>query len=269
MTISSLTALTNGIKYTGDIPIYSASVANQVSGGFTSRWKSVSGNTWPAGTNPTTSAICTSATTGAPLINLGANDSYISRVDLTSGIAGSVFLYDRLVAIGGLSGTTSASTASVISLVPAVAQNRCLATGEDVDWFLEWYTTTGSTAVTATITYTNQADTSGQTTTVSIAASSAAARMYRITPSNAADFIKSIQSISLSASTGTAGNYGITAGKRLTAGLGYPLASSQVILDFMSLGFPHIVKTSCLWIVQIPNATTSGTLIGSIQIAGS
>jgi len=117
---------------------------------------------------------------------------------LSSNSATDVQIHDRLAHMGGLNGTlTTAQTVGVDVSVSALDSRRGDSSYSDVQWWLEWYTATGSTAVTATVSYTNAAGVSGKTTTVYIAASLAASRMLPIIGSGG-EFIKSIQSVTLS-----------------------------------------------------------------------
>jgi hypothetical protein len=173
--------------------------------------------------------------------------------------------YDRLAHMGGLNGTlTTAQTVGVV-LTTAVASGRCLVTGADVEWYLEWYTATGSTAVTATVTYTDQTDTS-RTTTVSIPASTAASRLIRIIPGAGGYYIKSVTSVQLSATTATAGSFGVTAAKRL-CGYTIPVANTGIVLDFAGTGFPEVKESACLWLAYLCSTTSTGIVFGQLNIA--
>ena len=138
-------------------------------------------------------AALSSATAGAiPLPTLSSGESlYLFNIALNP-ISGSGFmLYDKLVATSGLSGTvTTAQTVNSTSL-PRYTD------GVGVELWLEWYTATGSTIVTAIISYTNQAGTSGRTATAAIAASTPANRMFRVTLEEGDTGVRSVQNVNI------------------------------------------------------------------------
>ena len=172
--------------------------------------------------------------------------------------AGGNVLADRLGHMGGLSGTvTSAQTVSGTLTTPS-GTGRCASNGSDVLWFLEWYTATGSTGVTATITYTNQSGTSGKTTTVSIPASTSSDTLIPINVLASGDTsIQSIQSVTLSGSTGTAGNFGVTALKVITTldARWINVISYNQLFDHYQLGMPNIATGCCPFLYMASGAS--------------
>ncbi len=267
MAITSIDGIVNGLGNNAQhLIINKASISTQVAGGFTSLWRAT--GTPAQGAIPAAAAICNKSLTGA----FGFNNpsagicSYIARLMmLSSNSATDVQVHDRLAHMGGLNGTlTTAQTVGVDASDSSLDLRRGDSAYSDVQWWLEWYTATGSTAVTATISYTNDAGVSGKTTTVSIAVSLAASRMLPIIGAGG-EFIKSIQSVTLSATTATAGSFGVTATRAL-CGLSLGLANSSVIGDWAAIGFPKVPDDSCLMLIMIPGATTSGTLYGTGKI---
>lgn len=221
---------------------------SQLAGGFSSNWN---GTGTPAASNiPAAAEVPTSATLGALAFNNpgGGLTSYIARVACSASVNGAALrISDRIGQMGGLSGTsTSAQTVGVD--VTGSSNNLAVRRGRsdytDVAWFLEWYTDTGSTAVTATVTYTNAAGASGLTVAVPLAATMRSGRMLPIIPDNG-DAIRSIQSVTLSASTGTAGNFGVTA-QRLICEVPNGLANTTTLLDWAGLGLPIVANDACL-----------------------
>lgn len=266
MTISTLDGLIDALGNSAvQLVINKASIATQVAGGFTSLWRAT--GTPAQGAVPGAAAVCNNALAGCfGFTNPSAPArSYLARLfGLSANAATDIQVHDRLAHMGGLSGTvTTAQTVNVD--VSGAGDNMAARRGDanysDVQWWLEWYTATGSTAVTATVTYTNAAGTSGRTTTVSLAASMAASRMLPII-GNGGEFIQSVQSVQLSATTGTAGSFGVTA-TRSMAGLSMGLANAGVVADWAYLGLPRIHDSACLFIIMVPGTTSSGALYGS------
>ena len=269
MAITTLDGIVNGLGNAAQgLIINKASISTQLAGGFTSLWRAT--GTPAQGAIPATAAVCTKALTGAVGFNNPSTGicSYLARMMMLSGnSATDVQLHDRLAHMGGMSGiVTTAQTAEVD--VSASSNNMGLRRGDAnysyVQWWLEWYTATGATAVTATVSYTNAAGVSGKTTTVSVAASVAASRMLPILGAGG-EFIQSIQNVTLSATTGIAGSFGVTATRTL-CGLSCTLANSSIIGDWAMSGFPRVHDDACLMLVMIPGSTTSGSLYGTCKL---
>lgn len=240
-----------------------ASMSAVVAGGATSLWRATGIPT--QGAIPTTAAFPTQALAGAFAYNnpAGGAKSYLARMSLLSSVSATdIQIHDRLGHCGGLSGVViTAQTVGIDASDSSLNYRRGGADYGDVQWWLEWYTATGSTACTATVTYTNAAGVSGKTTTVYLAASRPAAMMLPIFGAGG-EFIQSIQSVTLSVTTGTAGNFGVTATRALTT-MSLPLANSSIIADWSYLGLPNVPDSSALFMVCFPGSTTTGTLYGS------
>lgn len=243
---------------------YKASIASQTAGIMVSMWKATGYPT--VGATPTTEAVCDSSTVGSWVLPTVTTEKlYLGKLSACCSSAGQLIVFDRLAHMGGLNGTlTTAQTANVSIATPAT-QGRCGSDGTGVLWCLEWYTATGATAVTATITYTNQAGTTGRTTTVALAATRPVGCLLPILP-NASDLrIQSIQSVTLSATTGTAGNFGITALARQSEA-SLCSANIGVVLDYASLALEQLTPNSCLMLGWIPTTTSTGNIMGSFEV---
>lgn len=269
MTITSVDGVVAALGNSAqNLVVNKASIASQIAGGFTSLWRAT--GTPAQGAIPAAAAECTKDLLGALGFTnpAGGLSSYLARAMFVSGNASTdIQIHDRLAHMGGLSGTaTTAQTANVA--VNTATNNMALRKGDDnysdVQWWLEWYTATGSTGVTATINYTNAAGTSGRTTTVALAASIGASRMLPIIGSGG-EFIQSIQTVTLSATTGTVGSFGVTATRALSS-ISLGLANSGSVYDWAMIGFPRIHDSACLSLVMIPGTTSSGALYGTGKV---
>lgn len=270
MTISNRDQLIDALANNSTaLVINKASIATQIAGGFSSLWRAtgVPGQ----GAIPGAAAVCTKALTGAfSFTNPTAPvKTYLTRLFLISGnTATNVQIHDRLSHMGGLSGTVI--TAQTVNVdVDVVTSNMILRRGDanfsDVQWWLEWYTATGSTVANATCAVTYD-DASTGNVVVSIPASTAASRMLAIPPAVAGRFIKSIQSVTLSASTLTAGSFGITATRNL-GGLDLGLANAGTVGDWSYLGLPRVHDDACLAMVMLVSTTSTGALYGSGKLS--
>ena len=230
------------------------------------------------GAIPTTAAICTNALLGAmnftqqtaPATTYGGWANAICSNSATT-----IEIHDRLMHMGTLSGVLATAQTVNLDVHANIGSNDLAArigdsNYSDIQWFMEWYTDTGSTAVTATIAVTYNDGSSGNLTALSLAATRRASLMIPLNvlvpAAKSGFFIRDIDSVTLSATTGTAGNFGFTATRpRLTMPL--PLANKMEIFDWAALGLPEIVNSSCLFPVQIASTTTTGTVRGGGKLA--
>lgn len=199
--------------------------------------------------------VCNGSTPGRLQIDDAApgNQLYLSKFIFSPSLAVGAYLMDRLVATSGLSGTdTTDQTVNSVAL-PARGNN-----GEGTELWLEWYVTTGSTARTVTVTYTNSAGVSGRVTTVNIPISTRITTTIRV-PLLAGDRgVRSVQTVKLSASTGTAGNFGITINKRI-ATVENIVANAMAGSGPIGLNLPPVPNDNCLYIITNAASTVSAT----------
>ena len=206
----------------------------------------------------------------------GDMKSYIGYFSVATGNpVTTVEIHDRLMHMGGLSGV--ATTAQTVNLdLSANLANSNLAERigdadySDVNWWLEWYTATGSTASTATVAVTYNDGATGPLTATVLAATRPASHMISLNtlvPSAASGrFIRAVNSVTLSASTGTAGSFGVTA-TRIRADLSVIAANLKVSANWADLGLPGIKNSSGLFPVVLTPTTSSGTVRGGGKIS--
>lgn len=275
MTITTRDKLIDGLgNNSSRIVLDKASIASQAAGTYVSLWRATG---QPGqGAIPAAAAVCNSTLTGAigftqqtaPATSYGA---YLEAA--TSNAAMTLEIHDRLVHMGGLVGNLASAQTVGIDLNSLSADNLVARKGDsnysDVQWWLEWYTATGATAVTATVAVTYNDGTTG-TLTASLAATRPASHMVPlnglIPAAGAGKFIRGITSVTLSATTGTAGSFGVTATRpRMT--IGCPIANYKFIADWAALGLPEIFNSSCLFPIVLTSTTSSGTVRGGGKIA--
>lgn len=275
MTITTRDQLINGLgNNSSRIIIDKASIASVAAGNYVSMWRATG---QPGqGAIPSTAANCNNATLGAigftqqtsPATSYGA---YLEAVFSNSAMT--LEIHDRLIHMGGLNGTLTTAQTVGIDLNGVTADNMVERIGDsnfsDVQWWLEWYTATGSTAVTATVAVTYNDGTTG-TLSVSLAATRPASQMIPLNgliPAAAAGkFIRGVTSVTLSATTGTAGSFGVTA-TRIRMSQSCPLANFKSSSDWAALGLPEIRNSSCLFPVVLTSTTSTGTVRGGGKIA--
>ena len=253
-----------------------ASIASQTANSFCSLWRATG---QPGqGAIPTVVATCNNTTVGTIGFNqqMSPSTSYGAYLEIATGNAAMTMeLHDRLASMGGLNGTlTTAQSVNLdlSTLLSTVNINtrKGDANYSDVQWWLEWYTATGGTAVTATIAVTYNDGTTGNLSALSLAATRPASHMISlnslIPSAQSGKFIRGIVSVTLSATSGTAGNFGVTATRpRMT--LSAPIANHKFIADWAQLGLPEIYNSSAIFPIVLTPTTSTGTVRGGGKIA--
>ena len=275
MTITTRDQLINGLgNNSSRIIIDKASIASVAAGNYVSMWRATG---QPGqGAIPAAAAACNNTLTGAigfaqqvaPATSYGA---YLEAVFSNSAMV--LEIHDRLAHMGGLNGTLTTAQTVGIDFSALSSDNLAERIGDnnysDIQWWLEWYTATGSTAVTATVNVTYNDGTTGSLS-ASLAATRPASFMLPLNgliPSAAAGkFIRGITSVQLSATSGTAGSFGVTATRpRMT--IGCPIANYKFVADWAALGLPEIKNSACLFPVALTSTTSTGTCRGGGKIA--
>lgn len=278
MTITTRDQLINALANNSSrIMLDKASIANAAAGQYHSLWRATG---QPGqGAIPAAAAVCDNTLTGA--IGFAQQTSPATSYGgwanaACSNSAVTVEIHDRLMHMGGLSGTVAtAQTVNLDVSANLATANLDARKGDanysDVQWWLEWYTDTGGTGpVTATVNVTFNDGTTANLTGISIAATRRASFMQPlngfIAAADSGKFIRDVNTVTLSATTGAAGSFGVTATRpRLTMPL--PLANKMEVFDWAQLGLPEISNSSCLFPIQLASTTTTGTVRGGGKIA--
>ena len=253
-----------------------ASIASQTANSYCSLWRATG---QPGqGAIPTVVATCNNTTVGTISFNqqMSPSTSYGAYLEIATGNAAMTMeLHDRLASMGGLNGTLTTAQSVNLDLNTLLATNNIDtrkgdANYSDVQWWLEWYTATGATAVTATIAVTYNDGTTGNLSALSLASSRPASHMIPmnslIPSAQSGKFIRGIVSVTLSATSGTAGNFGVTVTRpRMT--LSSPIANFKFIADWAQLGLPEIYNSSAIFPIVLTPTTSTGTVRGGGKIA--
>ena len=269
MAITTLDGLVNAMgNNTSRIVLDKASIASQAAGTYVSLWRATG---QPAqGAIPAAAAVCNNALTGA--INFTQQTSPVTTYGgwlngVSANAAMTLEIHDRLMHMGGLSGILTTAQTVNLDIAANLASNDIAArigdaNYSDIQWWLEWYTATGATAVTATVGVTYNDGTTG-TLSAALAATRPASFMLPLNGLNTSTgkFIRDVDTVTLSATTGTAGSFGVTATRpRMTLPLN--VANKMEVADWQLLGLPEIVNSSCLFPLVLTSTTSSGTLRG-------
>ncbi len=193
--------------------------------------------------------------------------SYLANLEaVMTNAAMTLEIHDRLAHMGGLSGTSLAAQTVNVDLDALLASDNLAArigdsNYSDVQWWVEWYTDTGSTVATLTAAVTYNDGTSGNLTGVSLAATRRASFMqplnYLIPAAAAGKFIRDVDTVTLSISTGTVGSFGVTA-TRFRGSVFCPIANARFKEKWDDLGLPEIPNESCLFPIVICSTTNTG-----------
>lgn len=268
MTIATLDQVINAMgNNSSRMVIDKASISNTAFTQFHSLWRATGQP--GAGAIPTAAATCDNTLLGAVQFaqQTSPATSYLGILEgLCSNAGTTLEVHDRLMHMGGLSGTVAtAQTVNVDIAVSLGLNNLTNRIGDenysDVTWWLEWYADTGATVVNATVNVTYNDGTSGNLTAFSLPAPRRASFMQPlngfIPAADSGKYIRDVNTVTLSATTGTAGNFGVTA-TRYRAALYKPLANARFTADWAGLGLPEIPNESCLMLVQLATSGTTG-----------
>lgn len=247
-----------------------ASTGSNQDSGLSSEWASAGSP--PPGVAPTTAATCDRTLAGA--VGQGnpagaeqrAFFEYYDLPFIGSGAGGLFLLVDRLAHNGGLSGTVT--TAQSNGAWPALPRYT---DGIGVWAAIEIYTSIGATETTATMSYTNDAGTTGRTSQPVKIGSTGKNANRRLLPMSlqAGDKgVKAVASVTLAATTGTAGNFGVTLFKTLGAwsvvsGDAIPFVrSGRPLPNFGSI--PKIVNDACLQLIYVGGGNAGTSIAGGV-----
>lgn len=237
-----------------------------ISGRITSLWMYDGAPSGASTTAPTTAAVPTNATSGAlkQTTSAASTKKRLISIVAVSLVTGSIIVYDRVGHQGGLDGTVT--TAQTTNLPTSALTRRT--SGVGVEAWAEIYTQIGATGTTATISYTNQAGTSSQTSPAFTFGGTGFREAQRILPLPLAsgDYgVRAVANCDLVASTATAGAFGIT--------LAYPIA----ILPLSVVGVGRLwsatrntggpvdlgaTSDACIAMALHPNGTTIPEIFG-------
>lgn len=277
MAITTRDQLINGLANNSSrLVIDKASLPNATAGLYHSLWRATG---QPGqGAIPAAAAACTNALAGSFQFaqQVDPATSYLAYLEgVCSNSVTTLEIHDRLAHMGGLNGTLTAAQTVGIDLSTMLGSNNMDArigdpNYSDVQWWLEWYTDTGVTAVTATVNVTYGDGSTGNLTGISLGATRRASHMAPLNGSTPAAqsgrYIRGVNSVTLSATTGTAGSFGVTA-TRNRGTLGLPVANVKWSADWSSLPISETPNLSCLFPLVIAGSGTTGTVRGGGKIA--
>lgn len=225
------------------------------------------------GAVPTSIATCDNTLDGGlkQASNTAGFQKYMYQFGVTPLSPATFILYDRLLHIGGLSGTTTTAQ-TVQGATPSVTLTRYNTNATSVGNLIlvEIYTAIGATATTITASYTNQDGTASRTTqatTFGGTTYNAATRAILLPLQSGDTGVQVVKDVTVLASTGTAGNFGVSIIRPLAI-CGSGIAGVSGFRDFtVSLpGIPEVISGACLAMLMVPNASAINELLGCVSL---
>lgn len=217
-------------------------------------------------------ATCSSSTTGAlPFTDPASGNSYLGPIDAalfaSNYTGGQLLLCDRLWHNGGFT-ITSTSAQTVTSATFPARDSNASTNGRDVMLALEVSATCGAASPTVTVSYTNDAGTSGRTATNWLATSSspAATTVYPIGLQAGDRGVRSVESLTLSASW-VSGTINLVAYRLLGVFNLPPAPRLTAVNDEIQSGFQRIIDGSCLYWMFTGATGNATTISGSVAWA--
>lgn len=276
MTITTLDGMFNALANNSSrLVIDKGTISNTTAGQLYSLWRATG---QPGqGAIPTTIATCNNTTLGGFNFTqqTSPSTSYIGYLEILCPLSSVTFeMHDRLMHMGGLNGSLATEQTVNLDLNGVTADNMVERIGDanysDVQWWLEWYVSTGSPGVTATVGVTYNDGTTGNLTGFVVGTTTRASFMQGlngfIPATDSGKYIRAVNSVTLSAPTSTVGNFGVTA-TRLRASLLCPSANMKWSADWAALPVSEIPNSSCLFLAQVAGSTSTGTVRGGGKIA--
>lgn len=195
----------------------------------------------------------------------GGRQKWLLGATATSSVAGTLIIYDRLLHISGLNGTTLTAQTVGGSLTRYTGAESV---GNQI--WVEVYTQIGTTATTITASYTDQDGNSGITSQTAPIGGTGLREVQRMIPIPLAagdTGVRAVASVTLAASTTTAGDFGITVARPL-AYIPIGVVGAGTVRDFIS-GLPSVIEIktdACLSLAWLANGTAGPQIWGSLHM---
>lgn len=243
--------LPESIFYHKESRVAGAAAAAPIAGRWSSLWEYEG---IPShGSPPGAVAAPTNATAGSlkQVSPGGGRQKWLSSIQAGLTAAGTVLVYDRLLHISGLDGTSTGAQTVGGSLTRNTG-------GPGNQIWAEIYTQIGASSTTITASYTDQDGNAGQTTAAVAIGNTGLREAQRMIPLSlaAGDYgVRAVASCTLAATTGTAGNFGITVLRPLAV-IGVSLTGIVSVRTFLDGWNMPDASAMCISAMYLPNATT-------------
>ena len=223
-----------------------------------------------AGVDPTPALqgfACNKALAGSLPFNNPTAPATLHMLSFGAGgpVLGSLMIYDRLWHVGGI----NLNINTLQSFTGVLAPTRHT-DGINNLLLLEITTASGTTTTTITVLYTNTADVSGRSATVTLPAAAQPINRCWFLGLQAGDIgVKSVQSIQLSAATGAAGVANLVmfnaAEVVVTPWVTNQWTERDLVLQMANM--PRVLDDACLALMVLASATATNVITGRLQLA--
>jgi membrane-bound inhibitor of C-type lysozyme len=263
MTIVSVDDIAGGLSVAQRIAFFKNITVPKSVGAYQSSWLAV-GNPGPGVASPAYTAgsgyTCDRTKQGAlPYIN-AAVQNYLAKLFISSVIAGTLILYDRLWSCSGMGYAAGTYTVTTPGSLPA----RITDSGLGCEIWVEQFVAAGAASGTLTVNYLNTLGAAKAGVIPAVVSAPVIGQMQPV-PMVAGDLgVSQIVSV-VNSATWTSGSWGITILKRI-AEIEAPLAGIGKTLDWASLGLPPILPDACLALIWQGGAATATQAIGRLSV---
>lgn len=208
--------------------------------------------------NTTNGVVPTSATAGFPSISsFGSATGYLGKIAWGNTVASRICIFDRLFHVGSISLTALATT--TLTTQPSYLGRCPDGAGLDAEIWLEINTAVSATATTVTVTYTNEAGTTGRSTGATASLSGFTTRRLVFMPLQAGDKgVQKIESVTVGGTVATAGTVNVVVARPLFDQARVNVANGSDIATWDRTMLPRLYDTSALWPVVAADSTSAG-----------
>jgi hypothetical protein len=207
--------------------------------------------------NTTAGAVPDDTTAGFPLISAfgGGAEGAIGVVSWGNTVATRLKLLDRVYHVGSVSCTALATT--TLAAQPSYAARLPSANYALAQIFLEVNAAVSATATTVTVTYTNQAGTTGRSTGAVSITSLTTARVLAL-PLQAGDSgVQKIETIVIGGTVATTGSINVVVARALWSNKVRVTNDGGTDGPDLTMG-NRVIDTVALWMITAPDSTSSG-----------
>lgn len=263
MTVSTINDIVSGLASAQGINVLKNITVPKAIGSYQSSWLGVGfpgAGAQPPAYGAGSGYTCSNATVGSLPYSNGAVQNWLAKAFVTSTIAGTLFLYDRLWACTGMGFGAATYTVTTSGSLPA----RITDNGLGCELWVEQPATDG--AATGTLTANYYAPGGGTEAGIIpvVVSAPTIGQMQPVPLATGATGVKSLTSVVTSA-TWTSGSFGMVICKQIAA-IPVPLAGVGQALDWASLGLPQIAASACLFFVWQGGAATANQVMANFDI---
>jgi hypothetical protein len=232
-------------------------------GAYQSSWLGV-GFPGAGGTPPAYTAgsgyACDKNTVGAIPYSNAAVQNWLAKLFMTSTIAGTFILVDRLWSCSGMGFAASTYTVTTPGSLPA----RVTDAGLGAEIWVEQFVAAGAASGTLTINYKNPAAGNEAGVIPAVVSAPVIGQMQPVPLATGATGVSQIVS-AVNSATWTSGSWGLTILERI-AHIEVPLAGVGKSMDYAALGLPKIPNDACLMLIFQGGAATAAQILAELRI---